>query len=689
MARNLLQRSKTGTPSPVQLQVGGPGNDVFFVTDPGETVLDASSADRDVVYASVNWTMTGGSRLEVLSAVSQAAGTPLQLTGNEFFQEIYGNAGDNVLDGGGGADYMAGFGGNDIYFVSHGSDYIAEGANGGRDVVYARLSYTLTAGAEVEVLSTASQASTVAMDLVGNALRQEIYGNDGANIIEGGGGADYLQGYGGNDIYIVDHGSDYIVEAAGGGRDVVYARVNYILTAGAEVEVVSAISQAATTPLELSGNELFNEIYGNAGANIIDGGAGADYLAGLGGDDIYFVDHGSDYIVESAGGGRDVVYAKTSYTLTAGAEVEVLSVASAGPGTVIDLTGNELANELYGNAEANYLDGGAGADYLQGYAGNDSYVVDTQGDVVVEGAGEGSRDVVFARVSYTLGAGQQIEVLSTISGSATTAIDLTGNELANELYGNNGANVLNGGLGADYLMGNGGADTFAFTTALGGGNVDQIADFVVGVDKILLGGAGGEPFAALASGTLRAGTLVLGAAAADADDYLIYNSATGALLFDADGAGGAAAVQFATLGTGLSLTVADFLVSGPANTAPAITSGATASVAENSNVSTIVYQTVAGDADGDRITWSLSGTDAGLLSIDANGAVRLLSSPDFETKTSYSFNVIASDSGAATLKAVILTITDVNDTAARRSSTRPAAPTTRSRLRRISIRERS
>jgi serralysin len=51
-------------------------------------------------------------------------------------------------------------------------------------------------------------------------------------------------------------------------------------------------------------------------------------------------------------------------------------------------------------------------------------------------------------------------------------------------------------------------------------------------------------------------------AAADADDRIIYNSATGQLYFDADGAGGAG-VLFATLGTDLALTSADFIVGGP------------------------------------------------------------------------------------------------------------------------------
>src|SRR4051794_7536419 len=111
-----LQRNKSTAPSAQELQVGGPGDDVFYVNDSGEVVLDTSGADRDVAYASVNWVMTAGSHVEVLSAVSTAATTPLQLSGNEFTNEIYGNAGANFLDGGGGTDYLFGLGGDDSYF---------------------------------------------------------------------------------------------------------------------------------------------------------------------------------------------------------------------------------------------------------------------------------------------------------------------------------------------------------------------------------------------------------------------------------------------------------------------------------------------------------------------------------------------------------------------------------------------
>jgi Ca2+-binding RTX toxin-like protein len=160
-------------------------------------------------------------------------------------------------------------------------------------------------------------------------------------------------------------------------------------------------------------------------------------------------------------------------------------------------------------------------------------------------------------VSYTQGAGVQVERLSTNDNAGTAAINLTGNELANLVYGNAGANVLDGKGGADVLTGFAGADRFAFTTALGSGNVDVVSDFSVVDDTIVLEDA---VFTGLATGALRAGAFNTGSAATQADDRIIYNSATGALLFDLDGLGGAAAVQFATISAKPALTAADFVV---------------------------------------------------------------------------------------------------------------------------------
>ncbi len=94
---------------------------------------------------------------------------------------------------------------------------------------------------------------------------------------------------------------------------------------------------------------------------------------------------------------------------------------------------------------------------------------------------------------------------------------------------------------------------------------------------------------------------------------------------------------------------------------PVISSPATASVNEGVAAHSTVYTAVAADPAGGTVTYSLSGTDAAAFTIDANtGVVTINASPDFETKSSYSFTVKASDpSGAFNTEAVTLSINDV------------------------------
>ena len=152
---------------------------------------------------------------------------------------------------------------------------------------------------------------------------------------------------------------------------------------------------------------------------------------------------------------------------------------------------------------------------------------------------------------------EPIELLTTNNNAGTAAIDLTGGTYANTIYGNAGNNQLDGKQAADILVGLGGADRFAFTTALGPDNVDRISDFNVADDTIVLENA---VFTGLAAGALGAGAFNTGSAASQADDRIIYNAVTGALLFDPDGAVGVPAIHFATLAPGLALTGADFVV---------------------------------------------------------------------------------------------------------------------------------
>jgi Ca2+-binding RTX toxin-like protein len=153
-----------------------------------------------------------------------------------------------------------------------------------------------------------------------------------------------------------------------------------------------------------------------------------------------------------------------------------------------------------------------------------------------------------------------VEALTAASGYATTALSLTGNEFAQTIVGNYGNNILNGGGGADTMFGLAGNDSFAFTAALGGGNVDALADFEANSDKILLAGGAGRPFAVLPAGPLAENSFVTGTAAADANDHIIFNPETGQMFYDADGNGVGAALLFATVTPATQLSAANFLV---------------------------------------------------------------------------------------------------------------------------------
>jgi serralysin len=228
------------------------------------------------------------------------------------------------------------------------------------------------------------------------------------------------------------------------------------------------------------------------------------------------------------------------------------------------MTGNAAANGLYGFDGNDRLDGGAGIDQMFGANGDDTYVVDHASDVTSEVSALGGVDTVESSVTRNLTANLENLVLTgagAIDGAGNALNNvITGNGAANTLYGLDGADTLDGGLGADTLQGGPGADEYVFSTALGGGNVDSINGFNVADDTI---GLANDVFAGLGAGALDAGAFHVGSAATDAAHRIIYNNSTGALLFDADGDGAGAAIQFASLAAGLALTHNDFIVFGP------------------------------------------------------------------------------------------------------------------------------
>ncbi|WP_173947728.1 hypothetical protein [Microvirga terrae] len=287
--------------------------------------------------------------------------------------------------------------------------------------------------------------------LFGNGGDDSLVGGFGIDYLDGGEGADLMVGGEGDDTFVIDDSNDVAMEASGGfeGIDLVRASISYALGANLENLWLTGDDDLTGT-----GNALANRITGNAGSNVLDGGAGADELAGGQGNDVYVVDHQNDQVTEAAGEGIDTVRASVSHTL--GRNVENLVLTG---GDDIDGAGNELGNSLTGNAGKNRLDGGAGADQLAGGDGDDTYMVDHEGDLVAERAGEGA-DTVRASVSYALGAHVEDLVLTGFGD-----IRGTGNDLANRITGNTGHNILDGGAGADRMAAGDGNDTYVVDDA--------------------------------------------------------------------------------------------------------------------------------------------------------------------------------------------------------------------------------
>ncbi|HSW09228.1 M10 family metallopeptidase C-terminal domain-containing protein [Aquabacterium sp.] len=253
----------------------------------------------------------------------------------------------------------------------------------------------------------------------------------------------------------------------------------------------------------------------------------------------------------------------TSETFTGGfliANGVVIEKAIGGSNDDI-LIGNSAANTLTGNGGNDFLNGGNGADRLIGGAGDDYYIVANTGDTVTEASNAGF-DQVESTVTFTLGSNVEdlfLRGASAINGTGNSSANyIYGNDVINSLSGRGGNDHLDGGLGVDFLTGGTGRDTFDFSTTLGSGNVDNITDFSAAEDYI---GLSFDIFTALRStGTLASSKFYQGSAAHDSSDRIFYNSSTGNIYYDVDGNGSAAAVLFAHVATGLTLTASNFNV---------------------------------------------------------------------------------------------------------------------------------
>jgi Ca2+-binding RTX toxin-like protein len=393
--------------------VGGAGNNSYVVDNQLDTVVEAANAGNDTVLAAISYTL--GSNLENLILTGSAL---IDALGNDLDNLLYGNAGNNTINGLSGSDTVS---------------YI-----------------NATSGVTVSLAVTAAQfigggqgSDTLVSieNIVGSISSDTLTGNTGANVLNGNGGTDTMRGGGGADIYYVDNTSDSVVEtdntpsgSEGFGLDLdlattidtVVASVNYSLSSFVEN---LTLAEGALN-LTGTGNTLSNVITGNAGNNTLNGGTGNDILRG--GD-------GTDTAVFSQAIGNYQFGSKTVSGVT--------STVVSGPDGQDVLQGVEFAQ----------------------FGGATPVAVSSLGPfkplVSVYRFGETFYEVATP-FSGTPIPGIQIDYqfLGGESGEVSTGTD--SNDFFNLLAGDDaaaggaGADILDGGIGSNFLSGNEGTDTF-------------------------------------------------------------------------------------------------------------------------------------------------------------------------------------------------------------------------------------
>ena len=204
-------------------------------------------------------------------------------------------------------------------------------------------------------------------------------------------------------------------------------------------------------------------------------------------------------------------------------------------GTILLAGGNDSYSGAAGRL-AGHLLGGAGNDVAIGGTDNDWFEGGSENDTLYGNAGN-----------------------DRLIGDA-------GNDTLNGGIGND---ILNGGIGNDRLFGSvgidsltGGAnnDIFVFNTAPNAAtNRDLVTDFYAPQDTFQLENA---VFTKLGAGVHTLSPLFFraGAVALDANDYIVYNRATGVLSYDSNGNGAGGSVALAVLINKPLLAYNDFVV---------------------------------------------------------------------------------------------------------------------------------
>ncbi|MEW6544389.1 MAG: calcium-binding protein [Nitrospirota bacterium] len=310
---------------------GGDGDDQLHV-DSDDTVVQGG-AGVDTVFVQG----TGGVTLDLGQAqVEQAfggAGNDVFTTSGTSAITIWGDGGDDTLNGGIGNDALFGGTGSDQLAGGDGSDYLEGGAD--HDVLTGGDGNDRLDGNEGDDISNGGAGDDVLLggegadSLSGGEGDDQLYVDADDASVDGGAGSDtvFVQGTGG---LTLDLGQASVEQAFGGEGD------DSFTTTGSAA--ITAFGNGGSDTL--TGGMGNDYLFGGAGNDQLTGSAGNDYLEGGSGDDTYHVDpeFGQDSVYD-----RDIV-AGNSDLLSFGSGIDPLDL-------ILEQSGNNLQISRYGSTD--------------------------------------------------------------------------------------------------------------------------------------------------------------------------------------------------------------------------------------------------------------------------------------------------------------------------------------------------
>lgn len=497
----------------------------YWTTEHHQTIQGTNAAEVTVDYSSVNHggvqiVLEGTTREDTTHWYHDTLIGVNNAIGGQYRNIFYGNDKGNRFWGGNSGDFAYGGNGDDVFILGVGDDYVEGGG-----------------------------------------------GND---VLDGGKGVDTLIGGRGNDSYVIDSLADVVTEKAGEGIDTIKASVSYSLAALPNIENLTLTGDAIThgryilimknagidRALQLAEVQVLNEAGTNLASHgtvsattpytsasryaperVIDGNTGGDWWNDGG---FTSQSHDQAYLQIDLKSSQDIRNINV-WGYTVGGEYD-LGTKNNGDYTVYVSDFNMLG---FSSTQLQQM---KAVDYFRQIgAGTDR---DVQIDALFYNstasiAGPGSGDPMPRSVAVTHD--EWVVPGGRLNGTGNDAANqLTGNAWGNALNGGKGDDTLMGGDGNDTLTGEQGADRFVFNTALSTRNLDVVTDFSRNEgDQIVLDSA---IFKCLKGHTdLRQNFRLSTQAAVGGDDYIVYNSSTGQLIYDESGSSVNVGVVFALL----------------------------------------------------------------------------------------------------------------------------------------------